>query len=237
MCVCSPEELARNHASAVGRGLPWLTASADRSRPLAIVGGGPSARDSVGAILSWPGDVLTVNGAYDWLVGLGRTPEWCVLLDPQEAAADFATRPQDATTWLVATMCHPAVFDALRASPVALWLAPQGDDDISPGSVPGGPTAMTRAPVLALILGYREMTLFGADSCYRGEASHAYGGGTVPKDAFWVESNGRRWLTALPMLAQAEYLAELLPSLPGVRLDGDHLASALLASQSWVLAT
>lgn len=102
---------------------------------------------------------------------------------------------------------------------------------------------MSRAPVLAAVLGYRDISLFGADSCYSGETTHVYGATLpgwptgIPAHAFHIYSNGRVWLTDLGWLAQAEYLAEMIPVFPfPVRLMGDHLASALLASQEWKLA-
>lgn len=239
VCVVPPEGLRRNVERAVGLGLPRLAARPAQDVPLAFVGGGVSSGEHLDEILAWPGDVMTTNGGYDWLQDCGRVADYVCLIDPIPELVDFTTRPQPGTVWLVATMCDPAVFASLNGRDVLLWDAPQGDDEVVPGSVPGGPTGMTRAPLLAAILGYRDITLFGADSCYRADTSHVYGG-SLPDGLIRVECGQRSWITTLGLLAQAEYLAEMVPAMNAagvaVRMVGDHLSRDLLNHGSWELA-
>lgn len=234
VCVCAPEVVERNHERAVSRGLPWLTARSATDKPLAIVGGGKSAKDYLHEILSFPGDVLAINGAYDWLQDQGRVADLHVLLDPQFGMDMFVQRPNQKTTYLVATCCDPTVFDALKAQNVLVWFSQQGTDT-RPG-IPGGSTALTRAPVLGAFLGYRDITIYGGDSCFLGAYGHVYEDDPFPPDAIRIICDGREWLTSLQFLAQAEYLAEMLPAMQQgmkVRLRGDHLAAALLKAQAW----
>jgi hypothetical protein len=169
---------------------------------------------------------MAINHAYDWLIEHGRVADYVLALD---GADDRLIRePRKPTRFLVATCCSPGFFDLLRGHDVLIYRAQQGDEPLEPDDIPGGSTAMTRAPLVAAVLGYRDVTLFGADSCYIGSESHVYGG-ALP-DLIRVECGGRTWVTSLGMLAQAEYLAEMLPAFPfPVKVKGDNLAAAMLA--------
>jgi hypothetical protein len=235
ICVCPPEVVRRNREMAAGLGLPWLAAEAERNEPLAVVGGGSSAREHLDEILAWPGQVMALNGAYNWLQDQGRMADYVMVLDPEDAMAELFRRPAPGTRWFVASICNPAVFDALAGQDVTLYNPPQGDEKMAPDDIPGGSTVMTRAPILAAVIGYRRVALYGADSCYhRCATSHVYGG-DIPADVVHVEAGGRSWLTSPAMLVQAEYLAELIPAMAiaiKVELVGEHLAQALLAQDN-----
>jgi hypothetical protein len=233
-CVVSPDGLRRNREHAAGLGLPWLVKQPETGRPLAIVGGGRSSETYLDEILAWPGDIMAINGAYRWLMERGRVADSICVLDPQANLAPLLECADPTTRLYVASMCDPAVFDVLKARDVVLWSAPQSMDDREPGDVPGGPSAMARAPVLALYLGYRSVTLYGADSCYFGPDSHVYGGRDADPKVI-VRCDGRDWLTKYGLVSQAEYLAEMIQTLPfDIRLRGDHLASALLKTGEWL---
>lgn len=204
-----------------------------RDKPLAIVGGGPSAAELLDEIRSFPGQVLAINGAYDWLQDQGRVADFVALSDPQDGMGVFVRRPHERTKFLIATCCDPSVFDALSSSDVMTWFCIQGKDEPGPYGVPGGSTCLTRSPLLAVLLGYREIVIYGADSSYT-DKSHAYES-SISADAFTVVCE-REWLTSMQMLAQAEYLAEMIPTMrQAVKIDlkGEHLASALLRTRAW----
>jgi hypothetical protein len=238
VCVCSREETDRNKAHAAGLGLPWLAAMPPTDVPLAIVGGGQSSGDNLERLLDWPGHIMAVNRAHEWLVANGRTPDSVIALDPHRDMAELFRDPR-AGTYYIASMCAPGVFDLLRDRNVILWDAPQRDEEIlGPHSVAGGSTALTRAPLLAAQIGYRDISIFGADSCYYDNRTHVYGASMpdglvgLPDDAIRVECGGQVWITSIRMLCQAEYLAAVLPHFSGlnVRLIGHHLASMMLAN-------
>jgi uncharacterized Rossmann fold enzyme len=204
VCVVDDATLAKHKEHAAGLGHPRLAALPKTKQPLAIVGTGPSV--DWRELAEWSGDIMAINGAHDALCQFGRVPDWVVCLDPQEALADYHRCPQGAR-YLVATCCHPAVFEALRGQDVTTWDAAQGDDEVTHDTIPGGSTALTRAPLLAYYLGYRNLTLFGADS------------GTANRQ------------TTPQLMAQAEYLVELIRAWP-TRIDvrGDSLLTDMLRS-------
>lgn len=239
VCVCPPERLARNRNCAAGLGLPWLAAFPPHDRKLAIVGGGQSAADHAAEILAWDGEILAVNGAYEWLRKLGRAPDFCVLLDPQDNMWPMLVNASSGTKWIVSDVCHPTTFEILRGLDIELWDAPQAEDEIKPHSICGGPSAISRAPLIAAVLGYQDVTMYGADSCYLGKTTHVYGASSpavsadIPPDAVRVRCDGEEWLSILGLVGQAEYLAELIEAMNRqtkvrIRIVGRNLASAML---------
>lgn len=232
-CVVGDGELRRNARSAASRGLPWLAAQPPSSRPLAIVGGGPSAEEFAESLAGWPGDIMAINGAYRWLIDIGRTPDWFFACDPQAEVARFVGDGNPVTVFLLSVNCDPAVFDALEGRDIRLCHIPQDDEDMSDATVPGGPSAMTRAPILAAILGYRRIVLAGADCCISGPRSHVYMGSETRQRERLVRCDGRVWRTCLGLLSQAEWLTDLVPVLRRaieVEIIGDGLSRAMLAT-------
>lgn len=208
VCVADEATLTRHKEHAAGLGLPRLAALPPTKQPLAIVGTGPSV--DWAELAGWHGDIMAINGAYDRLREHRRIADWVVCLDPQEALADYHRHP-NGSRYLVATCCHPGVFRALDGQDVTTWHAAQGDDEVRPETIPGGSTAITRAPLLAAYLGYRDLTLFGADSSGEGDLI--------------VEG----WRTSPQLLAQAEYLVEMIKAWPA-RIDvrGESLLTSML---------
>lgn len=239
VCVVPPEKLARNREYAAGLGLPWLAAVPPHDRKLAIVGGGQSSADNAEEIKNFDGEILTVNGAHDWLLSIGRVPDYCVLLDPQDNMWPMLMKASTDTKWIVCDICHPTTFEILKGLDILLWDAPQGEEEIKPHSICGGPSAISRAPLIAAVLGYQDVTMYGADSCYLGKTTHVYGASSpavsadIPPDAVRVRCDGEEWLSILGLVGQAEYLAELIEAMNRqtkvrIRIVGRNLASAML---------
>lgn len=226
VCVVGQDGLRRNREHAASLRLPRLAAGPERKEPLAVVGGGQSAHLFAG------GSVMAINGAHDWLIDRGVVPDFAFMLDPQPHLAELF-RPHPGIKYLVATVCDPETFAALDGYDVTVFHAPQGEEVNEPLSIPGGPTAMARSPLMAATLGYRDVTLYGADSCYFG-ATHIYSN-TPDRDPMQVRCDGKVWDTCLGLVAQAEYLAELIPAMGCVptRLAGEHLAQSMLRTGTW----
>lgn len=167
---------------------------------------------------------MAINGAYRWLSGHGREPDSVIVVDPLPSMAGLFGDIGDAVFY-VADHVDPTVFDAVKN--IVTFTNIEGDEDVD--GLPGGPTALTRAPVLALYLGYRDITLFGADSCYRGDTTHSYEHKPNP-DVFTFSG----WETDVQLLAQAQYLAAMWPALERaatVEIVGNHLASRLILGE------
>lgn len=213
-CVVDVDGRASNFASAMARGYPVATKNPGHTRKLAIIGSGPSVRDYLDELKSWDGDIWAVNGAYDYLQDQGIVPHGFVGMDPLPGLAEYVTRPRQETTFYIASFCDPSVFDKLAGHNVVLW---HPEDETTPypdghEQVQGGTTVLTRAPFLANLIGWRDITLYGVDSSFDFEAGpYCYEWGTYGCDIsgqlnkVMVNDEGP-FLTELGMLKQVSQL-------------------------------
>lgn len=170
------------------RDLPVFVEQSENSYEAIIVGGGPSLADELTNLRFHKGRggiIFALNGAHDWLIERGIVPNFHVMLDARPENARFVVKPHKSVTYLIASQCHPDVFDALEFQEVITWTActdtPENDHALAakfPGKpmmmIGGGATVGLKAMNLAYLWGFRRLALFGFDSSYRGEANHAY---------------------------------------------------------------
>jgi hypothetical protein len=99
--------------------------------------------------------------------------------------------------------------------------------------VGGGTTVGLSAMVLAYVLGYRKLHLYGYDSSYRAEATHAYAQHDPQRVDCVATVAGRKFRTSLAMAKQAELFPTLADSLIDlgclITIRGDGLAAVDLA--------
>lgn len=88
-------------------------------KSLAIVANGPSAKRAPFGSFGMP--TLAVNGALKQFTSRGLAPTYWAACDPQELVADFLTDAPQETIYLIASKCHPSVFEALKDRTVLLW--------------------------------------------------------------------------------------------------------------------
>lgn len=172
----------------LARDLPLFVEQSEHGMEAIIVGGGPSLADNLANLRFHKGRgavVFALNGTHDWLIERGIVPDFHVMLDARPENARFVGRPHRWVTYLMASQCHPSVFDALEGQHVIVWTActdaPENDQALAarfPGKpvmlVGGGATVGLKAMNLAYLWGFRRFSLYGFDSSYRGEANHAY---------------------------------------------------------------
>jgi hypothetical protein len=186
-CIVAEEGRLANLKSNLARGLPVLSqAVPEHQRPLLIVGSGPSVSGLIEYIKQWPGDVWAINGAYDFLLSQGLICEGFFGIDPLPELADYLRNANEYTTFYISSFCDPAVLDALEGRKVLLWHAMAENREVFPEGhqmIYGGTTAVTRAPFLALALGYRDINMVGVDSSYDKErGQYCYQWGTYKTD-------------------------------------------------------
>ena len=212
-CVsyATAEERRANMAASLARGYPVVTKLPANGKSLAIVGGGPSVADDLEELRNFKGEIWAVNGSLDWLMGHGIKADGYVMSDAHETRMVRYLHGNIDTTYYIASMCHPSVFEALEGKNVILWHV--GDRDLLPpkgqGWIPGGPTVMTRAPVLAHALGYRDVHLYGVDSSNEGNRHHVYST-AEGEDEVAVELDGVIYRTGLVYVHQVAFLQFIL---------------------------
>jgi hypothetical protein len=229
-CVSDKETRQANLDYAVKTGVPWVQYRKPRKGKVAIVGSGPSATDYIPMLKEWDGEVWGINRAFPWLrhrgvkvdAFVGIDPEWFLLECTYHTEEPHP--PFDATYYLAAQV-HPKVFDFLSKHNVKLWFAADREVKLPIGAVPvpGGSTALTRAPYLASLLGYEDVHIFGGDSSYT-HKTHVHGGELPEKGVIPVVNSGRLFHTNTAMFAQASDMVEIVTNFPGsITIHGDGL--------------
>ena len=132
-----------------------------------IVGGGPSLVEVLPKIrqMKTRGAVIfALNGTHDWLIERGLVPDFHVMLDARQKNVEFIKTPNKKVTYLIASQCHPDVFDALEGYHVVQWVGWTHDaeeiadrhPDIPLTIVGGGNTVGLKAMCIAHLWGFRK---------------------------------------------------------------------------------
>ena len=158
-----------------------------------VVGSGPSIEETHENLV---GDVLAINGAIRFLLDKGIVPKFGMIWDCDPICETFAV-PHPEVTYLIASRAHPKVFERLKDCKVIVWHA-AGDLNIiqlmnradviarQPCHEPlinGGSAGVSRGIYIAITLGYKEVNIFGGDSCYSEDGkTHVQGSLVKEKD-------------------------------------------------------
>lgn len=227
-----------NVRSAVQREhIPWFTGFRDEGSSCVIVGGAPSMRNNI-AEIRWHARqkktrIVTVNNAWRTMVENGVTPHAHVMLDARQENAEFVKGAPKSMRFLIASQCHPDVFDALEGYDVSMWHCAFGENDalmeiLAPWEeskprilVPGGSTVGLRALWLAAFSGFRKIHVYGMDSSYAADGSHhAYAQALNDGEAVLdVVRGDSRYRCAPWMIRQAE---EMVSTWHELRKFRDH---------------
>lgn len=163
----SVPETRANVAHALTLGLPRAhTLSLESPTPIAMVANGPSATTAPFT----PDGTLALNGAMGLFTDRGVAPQFWAACDSQEMVAGFLPlEPPTETVYLVASKCHPAVFERLRGRNVYLWHV----DDPDHNDLHGEPTVMCAVSItlcamtLMRLMGHTAgFVTYGWDGCY-----------------------------------------------------------------------
>lgn len=225
------------------RALPWVEQGADRGHAV-LVGGGPSLADTIEEVRRRWRDgqtIFALNGVAKYLIGEGITPEYGVILDPRADNARFIV--PGVGEWLLASQCHPDVFEAAASETASVWhFATEGLPDMvppehgSPLMVGGGITVGITVMGLAFAMGFRELHLYGYDSSDRDTEAHAYRQGEDDAESKRVQAwcEGREFTCGVAMLAQAQafpqWAALLAEAGATITVHGDGLLPTIAHS-------
>jgi hypothetical protein len=184
-----------------------------------IVGSGPTIKETHKELV---GDVIAINSSISYLLDMGIVPKWGLLWDGTEIVEKFA-RPHPDITYLVASRCHPKVFERLKDCKVVVWHA-GGDHNIAEIMVrpevcakmtpqpliAGGSAGVTRTIYVASVLGYTDVHIYGADSCYSPTGDTHIRGSVVPeKDVMVCLGNDTEGAPALWYRTTPELCAQV----------------------------
>ena len=200
-------------------------------RVLSIAGFGPSLKDTWERL---SGDIWACNGAHNWLIERGVIPKYAMFWDAAEVVSSFV-KPHPDVTYIVASRCHRSVFEALEGHKVFVFHA-AGDKNIEAmleefqryePMCAHGSAAVTTAMLVASNLGYRNMRIFGADSSYTGEFTHAKES-IVQEQLLEIWMNGRRFQSTSWLAGQVEDFKIIGPALNQQGIEIEFFGDGLL---------
>ena len=172
-------KLLEHVRSAKARNWPGIKPSEFLGQSVAICGGGPSLSSldelkALRALQKKGTKVLAINRTHDFLLTKGIVPWAGILLDPVPAVASYIT-PRRGIRYYIGSQCHPTTFDNFDKPDVQkyIWHAasvPELQDELTPREkvlcVPAnGSTCGLRSILKSYVEGFREIHLFGFDSC------------------------------------------------------------------------
>lgn len=223
-------------------GIPLFAAfNGLRDEPVALVGSGPSVLTQVKELHDFKGPIMAIKGAHDFLLEHGIVPTWAVLIDPQTHIVKYFRHLRDDIIYLIASQVHPEVFEYFKdRQRVLCHMADSATRNcVPPGThmIAGGSTSGLRGLTMAYLLGYRDVHLFGMDSCLASDkvSRKVHGREVVEplregKDRIDVIINGRTFWSDKAMAAQAYEYQMLIPQMPRLCITphGDGLLQEII---------
>jgi hypothetical protein len=213
--VCNtPEEvLIENITINSARQRNWLKAEDPHSGVAIICGSGPSIAEDLALIRRLHrdgGKIFALNGCASFLAKNGIMPDYQVICDarPENVQLIGAAKHH-----LFASQCHPSLFATVNAQ---LWHLQIGEieryfpDYQGAYVLIGGAASVGNVSLcLTYAMGYRELHLFGMDSCHKEGVSHAFPQPLNDGDPTCItEFQGKKYLASLTMRHQAEKFQE-----------------------------
>jgi uncharacterized Rossmann fold enzyme len=238
LCNTDDDELFANvRENSQSHGV-WLKEVPPHDGHAIIVGGGPSIIEYLPSIAKRQQlgqHIFALNGAARFLNRHGLYPEFQVILD---ARPENITLIGDADDYLIASQCHPDVFDMI-ADPIVWHPAIEGIEPNLPEHddeyvlIGGGTTVGLSSMCLAYAMGYRNLHLYGYDSSHRSAMGHAYNQPLNDRDPLCkVTMAGKVFTSSLTMARQAELFPEVCNNLIDlgciITVDGDGLIMAVV---------
>jgi uncharacterized Rossmann fold enzyme len=233
-CIASDEVLYEHMRSAMQRCLPLHAEAEPHDKTAVLVGSGPSVKDQLESIRKHTGTIIAVKDAHDWLIENGIVPHYAVAVDPQEHRWNCFRHKHPDVTYMIASQCHPAMFDHLHDQSVILWhLYIRKGQTYPPDSllVTGGTTTGLRAITLFYSMGFRKFDLYGYDSCLQDGDLRV--DGTKAGKNVQVVCAGKTFTTTPEMASQANEFQELFGVMPDMEVKsyGEGLITAILAER------
>jgi uncharacterized Rossmann fold enzyme len=228
-CVADDETLFAHMDAAIARGYPQIKeAQPIKTEPILLVASAPSVRGQIEVIKKMKAagsPIVAIKGAHDWLIAQGVIPDYALAIDPQEHRIAFY-KPRKEVHYMIASQCHPALFDNLNGYQVTIWhpYVKKGQDRPKNSMlIGGGTTSGLRAISLFYVLGYRQFELFGFDSCNEDQMLRVNGEKIKEGDSLVevkIDPQGETFYCNTAMALQAEHFQTYYDYLPDAVFNG-----------------
>lgn len=217
--ILSNEVRHAQMAEALKSGYPFMKkATGFHDLKLTIACYGPSLKQTWQEIKNTRQHLMTVSGAHDFLQERGCRIGWHVEIDPRPNKVAML-KPRLFTKYLMATVCHPDIWDVLGGQDVELWhlindeatveWVKQNDPEHIDSMIGGNSTAGQRALNVAAALGFRKFDIYGMD-CSFTEEQHAGRHTGKPELQLPVWIAGRKFTTTPQMFQAAREMEQFL---------------------------
>lgn len=208
------KQLIENIQHALTLDLSVLYSMPEHDGHAVVVGGAPSLNDYIDEIRWRKSQGQTVFATNNTASKVEA--DYHVMLDARPENAAFVPH---GVPCLYASQCHPEAFSKAleNGNPITLWHSyADGMDHILKGEsrsytyVGGGCTVGLKAMCIAYIMGYRQIHIYGLDSCYRDGKHHAYAQPLNDKEkVIEVIFNDQKYKVAPWMATQVDQFREL----------------------------
>lgn len=182
-----------------------LFSSKPRPR-LAVVGGGPSAKGHLDELRHWDGDIWAVKETVKWLAGHGIKST--LFSCHPTYTGDWASFAESA---ILSSSCPRNLFESLSCQ-IEIFHT----DAKRAVNIVGGCTSLAKTPHLSILMGYREVHFFGADSSAQ-DTSHTYKNSSLSR--LPVKCGGKVFHAQADWIWQAEHMQQLFAMAPNVYIN------------------
>jgi len=145
-------------------------------------------------------------------------------VDPRSHKTSLIGTPHKDVEYLIASTCHPKLFDLLEGYNVKLWHIFANDDDAyrmlpyGEWALTGGSSAGLRSLIMARFLGFTDLHVFGMDGNFESTAvQHASNHPMQAPESFPVEYDGVTYYTTQAFLEPAKQTFYELDQMPDVK--------------------
>lgn len=166
--------------------------------------------------------ICAINGAYDYLVDQGITPNLFLTVDPRPMPQNV-TKPQKESVFLLASRVNPEVFDRLKDYKILLWHSWSTENECAEFkgkfSIGGGTTSGLRAVNVGYVMGFRNFVFYGMDSCLADDGKTKRFSGEEAGAIVDVIVGGERFLCNGAMAQQAQEFQTLYNVMPDLHIE------------------
>ena len=229
-----PEEITKHIETNLARTDKRLVPVTEvNEEPIALVAYGPTLRDWWKQVHDYK-YVMSMSGSHKFLLERDIVPTWHAEIDYRERKAVHTNPSHPDVKYLMGSIVHSATFDNVKDRDVAVWniaidgiTYPEGEI-IIPSYWDIGQSSI----LLARMLGFRNMALFGFDYTFAVDSKETHAGfhNGPPKNHVFVKTDGKYFFTSDSLARGVLSFEQLITDYPDVNLTmfGDGLLNAYM---------
>ena len=227
--ACNREEAEKNARYCESLNLPSILDYPATAERLAVCGSSPNL--DIKALKEFKGDIWAVNGT-SMILAQNNIPFTMISVDPfnYDCERIIKTIFKDVERAILARHSNPILFDFFKGTDVKTFNCLPDNEDY----IPGGTTTATRAAILALKLGYKEVSFFGLEGSFSGQ-SHYYKNEVPDWHKLTIRAGDIEYLTCVELMTQSHNLASFIKRFPDIYKDcsGGLLSGMIEHFDTW----